>query len=100
VVTVGDDTSKIAGSLLFRFNVPIVAITDGDEDGISSEELRTNGSVVIRLRAGTDDMVGREVRQEIFHGRARMEGRASALSIAEQVMRIAGDRLEWHKVYI
>jgi hypothetical protein len=45
-------------------------------------------------------MVGREVRHEIFHGRARIEGNASALSMAEQVMRIAGDRLEWHNVNI
>jgi hypothetical protein len=98
VVTVGDDTSKIAGNLLYRFNVPIVAITDGDEDGISLEELKTKGSVVIRVRAGTDDIVGREVRQEIFHGGTRMDGRASPLRVANQVMRIAGDRLEWHKI--
>jgi hypothetical protein len=97
-VTVGDDTSKIAGSLLFRFNVPIVAITDGDEDGISLEELKTKGSVVIRVRAGTDDIVGREVRLEMFHGGTRVGGRASPLRIADQVMRIAGDRLEWHKI--
>jgi hypothetical protein len=99
VVTVGDDTSKIAGSLLYRFNVPIVAITDGDEDGISLEELKTKGSVVIRVREGTDDIIGREVRHEIFHGGTMMEGRASPLRVADQVMRIAGDRLEWHKIF-
>jgi hypothetical protein len=98
VVTVGDDTSKIAGSLLYRFNVPIIAITDGDEDGISTEELKTKGSVVIRVRAGTDDIVGREVRQEIFHGGTKIEGSASALNMADQVMKIAGDRVEWHKI--
>jgi hypothetical protein len=98
VVTVGDDTSKIAGSLLYRFNVPIVAITDGDEDGISSEELRAKGSVVIRVHAGTDDIIGREVHQAIFHGMDRIEGRPSPISIAKEVMRIAGDRLTWHQV--
>ncbi|MDD1747611.1 MAG: DUF2117 domain-containing protein [Methanomassiliicoccales archaeon] len=98
VVTVGDDTSKIAGSLLYRFNVPIVAITDGDEDGISSEELKTEGSVVVRVRAGTDDIVGREVRQKIFRDRNRIEGRMTPLDMAKEVMLIAGDRLEWHRV--
>jgi len=98
VVTVGDDTSKIAGSLLYRFSVPIVAITDGDEDGISSEELRTKGSVIIRLQGGTDDIVGREVKQAIFHGQKRLGGEMSALRMAERIMRIAGDRLEWHRI--
>jgi hypothetical protein len=84
--------------LLYRFNVPIVAITDGDEDGISSEELMTKGSVVIRVQAGTDDIVGREVHQVIFHGKDRIEGRPSPISIAKEVMRIAGDRLTWHHV--
>jgi len=98
VVTVGDDTSKIAGSILYRFNVPVVAITDGDEDGISSEELKVKGSVVIRLRAGTDDIVGREVHKRIFHSEGQIEGNPSPSSIAREIMRIAGDRLVWHRV--
>jgi hypothetical protein len=98
VVTVGDDTSKIAGSLLYRFNVPVVAITDGDEDGISSEELKVKGSVVIRLRAGTDDIVGREVHESIFHGEGHIEGNPSPNSIAQEIMRIAGERMKWHRV--
>jgi hypothetical protein len=99
VVTVGDDTSKIAGSLLYRFKVPVVAITDGDEDGIASEELKVKGSVVIRLRPGTDDAVGREVRENIFHGGWRVEGNTSPIEIAKGIMLIAGDRLIWHKIY-
>jgi hypothetical protein len=99
VVTVGDDTSKIAGSLLYRFKVPVVAITDGDEDGIASEELKVKGSVVIRLRPGTDDAVGREVRENIFRGRWWIEGDTSPIEIAKGIMLIAGDRLIWHKIY-
>lgn len=98
VVTVGDDTSKIAGSLLYRFNIPIVAITDGDEDGISEEDLRTEGSVVIRVRAGTDDIVGHQVKQEVFLGQNRLEGIETPMKMVEKVIRIAGDNLEWYKV--
>ncbi|HUL38936.1 MAG TPA: DUF2117 domain-containing protein [Methanomassiliicoccales archaeon] len=98
VVTVGDDTSKIAGSLLFRFNVPIVAITDGDEDGISSEDLKAKGSVVVRVRPGTDDIVGREVHRTIFHGKGRIQGNPTPSSMAEEVVRIAGERLVWCSV--
>ena len=30
VVTAGDDTTLIASDILYRFNIPIVGITDGD----------------------------------------------------------------------
>ena len=32
VVTVGDDTTLVAADILYRFNVPIIGITDGDLD--------------------------------------------------------------------
>ena len=34
VVTVGDDTTLIASDILYRFNIPIVGITDGDLDKV------------------------------------------------------------------
>ena len=93
VVTIGDDTSKIAGALLYRFNVPVVSITDGDEDGIAREKLMAKGSVTIRVRAGTDDIVGEEVRGALFNGKECISGSLKALEAATLIMKIAGNRL-------
>jgi hypothetical protein len=93
VVTIGDDTSKIAGALLYRFNVPVVSITDGDEDGIATEKLMVKGSVTIRVQAGTDDIVGEEVKGALFNGKECISGSLNALEAATLIMKIAGNRL-------
>lgn len=93
VVTVGDDTGRAAASLLYRFGVRVLAITDGDEDGICTESLSAFGSVEMRMLSGTDDIVGAEVREAVFLGRE-----STLLSFDEMVcavLRIAGDRLLW-----
>ena len=93
VITIGDDTSKIAGALLFRFNVPIVSITDGDEDGIAREKLMVKGSVMISVQAGTDDIVGDEVRVALFNGKECITDSLGALEAANLIMKIAGNRI-------
>jgi hypothetical protein len=70
-----------------------VAITDGDEDGISKESLRTSGSVQLRLVPGTDDVVGAEVRAAIFSGGSFLPGRISAEEMASRIAELAGARL-------
>ena len=98
VVTVGDDTSKITGALLYRFNVPVVSITDGDEDGIAREKLMVKGSVTIRVQAGTDDIVGAEVKEALFNGGKCISGTLKALEAATLIMKIAGDRLIGYEI--
>jgi hypothetical protein len=95
VVTVGDDTSRSAASLLYRFGVKVLAITDGDEDGICPEGISAEGSMEMRMVPGTDDIVGAEVRENAFGG-----GDRSDLSFEDMVLRIreiAGERLLWAK---
>jgi hypothetical protein len=92
VITVGDDTSRIAGNLLFRFGVPVVAITDGDEDGICAESMLSPGSIIIRVRPGTDDLVGSEVRGKLFEGRKWIGEKQAPVEVARKIIGIAGDR--------
>jgi hypothetical protein len=61
VITVGDDTTAIAADILARFGIPIIGITDGDLDGILDDTTVPAGSVIIRVREGFDDIVGKEV---------------------------------------
>jgi hypothetical protein len=93
VITVGDDTSRIAGAILYRFDVPVVSLTDGDEDGISMEALKAKGSVTMVLRPGTDDIVGAEVRRAFFNGADRVPGQMAPAEAAARVSILAGDRL-------
>ncbi|KKG10063.1 DUF2117 family protein [Methanosarcina sp. 2.H.A.1B.4] len=67
-VTIGDDTTAIAGDILFRLGIPIIGITDGDCDNVTCETKIFPGSVVLRLIEGSDDIVGKRVKQELLRG--------------------------------
>ena len=67
-VTIGDDTTRIAGSLLYRFSIPIIGVIDGDEDGICDESILFPGSVLFTVRPGFDDVVGRLLKDGLFDG--------------------------------
>ncbi len=94
-VTVGDDTTAVAGDLLTRLGIPLVGITDGDRDGITDHTHMPPGSVVIRLAPGNDDVVGRRVRVEIFRGKERiMIGKMGFEGILDGVLGVAGGLVE------
>jgi len=66
IITVGDDTTAIAADILTRFGIPIIGITDGDLDGILDDTNVPAGSVIIRVREGFDDIVGKEVFEKLM----------------------------------
>lgn len=82
-VTMGDDTTSIAGDILKRFGIRLIGITDGDADGliqgIESDNLEEYNkflpkeSIVIRLNSERDDIAGKRIKEEIFGGREEME---------------------------
>ncbi|AXV38210.1 MAG: hypothetical protein CIT01_08365 [Methanobacterium sp. BRmetb2] len=73
VVTVGDDTTLVAGDILYRFKVPIIGITDGDLDKVVENGFKTDGSMIIELESGWDDIVGQKLFIELFNQRERIE---------------------------
>lgn len=82
-VTIGDDTTSIAGDILKRFDVRLIGITDGDADGLISgitsgaldeyANFLPPGSVIIRLKPECDDVVGKVVKERIFGGREELD---------------------------
>ncbi len=72
VITVGDDTTSIAADILTRFGVPIIGITDGDLDCILEETEIPKGSVIIRVREGFDDIVGKEVFEKMMKSEQKL----------------------------
>jgi hypothetical protein len=90
-VTVGDDTTLIAGDILARLGIPVIGIVDGDLDHLAGCTTILQGSVVFRVKPGHDDLVGRRVRAEIFQGESRIC--ISAGDLIEKVKRLAGEQL-------
>lgn len=82
-VTIGDDTTSIAGDILKRFGIRMIGITDGDVDGLidgigggALEEYTKflpNGSVIIRLKPEMDDIIGKRIQEEIFENNDELE---------------------------
>jgi hypothetical protein len=82
-VTIGDDTTGIAGDILKRFGIRMIGITDGDADGLITgiesgalEEYKKflpPGSVILRLKPETDDVIGEIVKRDIFKGGDEIE---------------------------
>lgn len=97
VVVVGDDTSKISSALLYRLGVPVIAITDGDEDGISYEELFYPGSYHFRLEPENDDLVGAKVRNECFRQGERIAVNIGIEEMAALVRAACADKLLWER---
>ncbi len=73
VVTVGDDTTLVAADILFRFNVPIFGITDGDLDKVVEKGFKAQGSIIIELDSGWDDIIGEEILKKCFKGKETIE---------------------------
>jgi hypothetical protein len=83
VVTVGDDTTSIAGDILKRFGVRLIGLTDGDADGLimgiergdleEYTKFLPKDSMIIRLQPETDDVIGEQVKEVIFNGRDELE---------------------------
>jgi hypothetical protein len=71
VITVGDDTTTIAADILTRLGIPVIGIVDGDMDGVLVNTVVPAGSVIIRVKPGFDDIVGREVFETVMGGKIR-----------------------------
>ncbi len=91
-ITIGDDTTAIAGDLLYRLGIKIIGITDMDIDNVLINTTIFPGSVVLRVESGYDDIVGGMVQDKIFGGGTRMSA-SSIDSVKERVIAIAGKRL-------
>ena len=89
-ITVGDDTTSIAGDILYRLGIPIIGITDGDFDGLSHNTHIYPGSTILNLKSGCDDIVGRRISEELFGGKNACTF-DTCEAIKRKVMAIAGD---------
>lgn len=69
VITVGDDTTLISSDILYRFDIPVVGITDGDLDKVVEDGFKVKNSVIFEVESGFDDIIGENIKREIFNGK-------------------------------
>ncbi|GAI23544.1 unnamed protein product, partial [marine sediment metagenome] len=70
VVVVGDDTVAIVGDILYRLQVPLLGIVDGDADGLLSKVHTPQASLIVTVR--NDDAAGAKVFREIFNHQVKI----------------------------
>lgn len=92
-VTVGDDTTAVAGDVLSRLGVPVIGVVDGDLDCLHPGAAALPGSLIIRVKPGFDDIIGMRIRDEIFCGRQRVPLCASIDILTKRITDIAGEHL-------
>ena len=73
VVSIGDDTSLVASDILYRFNIPIIGITDGDLDKVVEKGFVNEKSTILEVASGFDDIVGHNIFEEIFESNQILE---------------------------
>lgn len=104
VISVGDDTTLVAGEILSRFGVPIIGIVDGDADGLlthitekapATEIVKSSSprSTIIRVKPGSDDKAGRLIKDKIFHGKeiVTFRGKVNIKNLKGRIIRLLGD---------
>ena len=66
VISVGDDTTLIVCDILYRFDVPVIGITDGDLDKVVENGYKLKDSVIFEVENGFDDVVGQNIKSVMF----------------------------------
>jgi hypothetical protein len=89
VVTVGDDTTAVVGDILYRFQIPVIGIVDGDADAILRNVHFAPGSV--RLTVRDDDRFGLEVLEAVFKKGRRID--ASFEEVLDRILEVAKEDL-------
>jgi hypothetical protein len=92
VVTIGDDTTLISSDILYRFNIPIIGITDGDLDKVVESGFKSKNSVIFEVESGNDDVVGRIIHKEIFKNESYCEDFKSIDEVENKIVEIINNR--------
>ena len=73
VVTIGDDTTLVASDILYRFDIPILGITDGDLDKVVEKGFVNDKSIILEVASDYDDIVGINIYERLFASNTVLE---------------------------
>ncbi|MBR0271191.1 MAG: DUF2117 domain-containing protein [Methanobrevibacter sp.] len=92
VITIGDDTTLISSDILYRFNIPIIGITDGDLDKVVEEGFKSKNSVIFEVESGNDDIIGNIIQKELFNNEKISENFTSIDEVESKIVEIINNR--------
>lgn len=88
VITVGDDTTLISADILYRFDIPIIGITDGDLDKVVENGFKVKDSIIFEVESGFDDIIGQEIKKIIFDGKRVSHDFSNSDEIRDKIIEI------------
>lgn len=92
VITIGDDTTLIASDILYRFNIPIIGITDGDLDKVVEDGFKSKNSVIFEVESGNDDIIGSIIHSEIFDNNNESFDFKTIDEVSQKIIEIINNR--------
>ncbi len=88
VITIGDDTTLISSDILYRFDIPIIGITDGDLDKVVEDGFKVKNSIIFEVASGFDDIVGRDIQKIIFNGKQESSDYSDIEEVRDKIVEI------------
>jgi len=89
VVTVGDDTTAVVADILYRYQIPVIGIVDGDADVILQKVHFKPGS--LKLTVPHDDVFGIKVRDSVLDGKQEID--ISFAEMRDRILELVGEDL-------
>ena len=91
VITVGDDTTLISSDILYRFDIPIIGITDGDLDKVVEDGFKVKNSIIFEVESGFDDIVGQNIKRIMFDGSKQSLDYSDIGEVRDKIIEIIKD---------
>lgn len=91
VITVGDDTTLISSDILYRFDIPVIGITDGDLDKVVENGFKVKNSIIFEVESGFDDIIGQNIKREIFGDKCESNDFAAMDEVKNKIIEIIKD---------
>ncbi len=88
VITVGDDTTLISSDILYRFDIPVVGITDGDLDKVVESGFKVKNSIIFEVESGFDDICGQDIKRKMFNGKQVTYDYSSIDEVRDEIIEI------------
>ena len=88
VITVGDDTTLISSDILYRFDIPVIGITDGDLDKVVEDGFKVKNSIIFEVESGFDDIIGQNIKREIFGDKCESNDFAAMDEVKNKIIEI------------
>ncbi len=91
VITVGDDTTLISSDILYRFDIPVIGITDGDLDKVVEDGFKVKNSIIFEVESGFDDIIGQDIKRKIFNDKLESFDFSNIDEVSDRIIEIIKD---------